>query len=75
MNEPGTISIPQDARCQEASIFSQSAYIACNAPAVAIVYHARDRRGYYMCLGCAHHNIKNRGGKWVAGTAETEELR
>ncbi len=66
------IPIPEEARCQEASIFSQSSYIACNQPAAAIVYHERDARGYYMCLGCASHNIRNRGGKIV--TAFTQPV-
>jgi hypothetical protein len=57
--------IAKDARCQEASILSRATYIPCCAPAVAIVYHDRDRRGYYMCLPCADHNIRNRGGKLV----------
>lgn len=60
--------IPQDARCQEASPFSREVYIACNAPAVAIVRHDKDRRSYYMCLPCADHNLKNRGGKLVSTT-------
>lgn len=69
------IQIPEGSECQEASILSQSNYIPCTRPAVAIIYHERDRRGYYMCDGCADHNVKNRGGKWVGGTKETEYLR
>lgn len=58
-------TIPKGARCQEASIFSRENYIACGQPAVAIVYHPKEHRGYYMCLGCADHNLHNRGGKLV----------
>lgn len=60
------IKIPDDATCQEASIFSYNSYIPCGKKAVAIVYHERDGRGYYMCEGCTSHNIKNRGGKLVS---------
>jgi hypothetical protein len=65
------IPIPEGSECQEASILSHSKYIACRAPAIAIVYHERDRRGYLMCFGCASHNISNRGGKLV--TAKDRE--
>lgn len=69
------IPIPDGAKCQEASQFSVTFYIPCDEPATTIVYHERDRRGYYMCSGCASHNIRNRGGKWVTGIPETEDLR
>lgn len=59
-------TIPEDATCQEASVFSRSSYIPCGAQAVAIVYHNKDRRGYYMCGSCADHNVRNRGGRLVA---------
>ena len=61
-----TKPIPEGARCQEASMLSRGSYIPCFAPAVAIVYHDRDRRGYYMCAPCADHNVRNRGGKLIA---------
>ncbi len=48
--------------CQEASILSRQTKIDCGAPAVAIIWHNKDRRGYPMCEGCAAHNVKNRGG-------------
>lgn len=63
------IQIPADAKCQEASIFSTVKYIPCGKPATAIVYSERDERGYYMCAGCASHNIANRGGKLVVGAS------
>ena len=56
--------IPKDARCQEASIFSRESYIPCGAPAVAVIRHKRER-DYYMCLGCADHNLRNRGATLV----------
>lgn len=66
------IPVPNEARCQEASILSHKSYIACGGPAEAIIYSDRDSRGYYMCLACADHNIRNRRGKVV--TAKTEFL-
>ena len=66
-------TIPDDARCQEASILSRATYIPCNAPATTIVYHDRDGRGYYMCEPCADHNIRNRGGKLVARRLEPQK--
>jgi len=47
--------------CEEASNWSVSYYIPCNAPATKMVYSPRDKRAYRMCDACAHHNIKNRG--------------
>lgn len=75
MSGPLLIPIPYDALCQEASILSHENYIPCGQKAVAIIYHERDRRGYYMCAGCASHNVRNRDGRWVTGTPETEYLR
>lgn len=66
------IPIPEGSECQEASVFSIHSYVPCGCPAVAIVYHTRDARGYLMCLGCADHNIRNRGAKLV--TAKDREL-
>lgn len=65
--EPVTLdnTVPQDALCQEASFLSKAFYIPCDNPAVAVVYHAKDGRGYYMCVGCADHNVRHRGGKDV----------
>ncbi len=59
------VPIPDGSKCQEASILSTHSYIPCGRPAVAIVYSDRDRRGYLMCIGCASHNLSNRGGKLV----------
>ncbi len=75
MSDIPFISIPEDAECQEASPLSNHFYIPCSKPAVAIIYHERDKRGYFMCAGCASHNVYNRGGRWVSGTPETEYLR
>lgn len=59
-----------DMKCEEASIHSRETFIACGAPAVAVVWHKRDgKHTYLMCLSCAWHNVKNRGGKLIA-TAE-----
>lgn len=63
---------PWENICQEASTLSVDRYIPCASQAQTIVYHARDHRGYYMCLPCAIHNLRNRSGKLVS--AETEEL-
>ena len=75
MSEIAFVPIPDGAECQDASILSMHSYIPCGKPASAIIYHERDRRGYFMCAACASHNVKNRGGKWVSGTPETEYLR
>lgn len=53
--------------CQEASIHSVSRYIACGAPAEALVWHEKDQRVYPMCKACAYHNVQNRGGRLLAG--------
>lgn len=47
-------------RCEEASIFSTKMYLPCGIPAVALL-KTRDPRPYFMCQGCADHNLKNRG--------------
>lgn len=47
------------AKCEEASMQSKQTYIACGAPAVALVNNG-DRHAYLMCFGCADHNEKNR---------------
>jgi hypothetical protein len=53
----------QPGRCEEASVFSTSAYIPCNAPAVAIVgWKGRSDAPIRMCDACEFHNVKNRGG-------------
>lgn len=59
------IQVPDDATCQEASPFFGNMYMPCGSKATAIVYHSKDGRGYYMCMGCADHNVRNRGGKYV----------
>jgi len=40
---------PLEAGCQEASIHSRETFLACGAPASAIVWHPRERRAYLMC--------------------------
>ena len=50
-------------KCEEASYLSYKQYIPCGNPAVAIIWHNRDGKHCYpMCLPCANHNIRNRGG-------------
>ena len=75
MSDIPHIPIAEGSECQEASPRSNHFYIPCTRPAVAIIFHEGDRRGYLMCAGCASHNVRNRGGKWVTGTPETEYLR
>lgn len=48
--------------CEEASVMSMKFYIPCGKPAVALVKN-RDPKPYYMCEGCADHNVRNRGAK------------
>jgi hypothetical protein len=59
------LSIPDDAKCQEASPFSKGMYLACSQKATTIVDNG-DSRPYYMCAGCADHNIRHRGAKLLA---------
>jgi len=42
-------------------------YLACGAPAVAIIDNG-DSRPYHMCLGCAVHNLRNRGASIIYTT-------
>lgn len=51
--------------CQEASILSRDRYRACNRPAKWIVAN-KDSCIYFMCDHCADHNVKNRGGVYIA---------
>lgn len=51
-------------KCQEASPMSYQFYIACGRPAVAVV-KGRDADAYLMCEGCADHNVRNRGARYV----------
>lgn len=55
---------PAGSRCEEANSQSRERYIPCNAPAVVIVKHERERP-LFMCLACADHNVKNRGASYV----------
>ena len=48
--------------CEEASPLSRATFIPCGRPAVMIVWHNKDRRGYRMCDPCGAHNVHNRGG-------------
>lgn len=57
-----------ECRCQEANLqgicfpgtFDP---IPCGQPGAKVVFHQHDGRNVYvMCLACADHNIKNRGG-------------
>lgn len=65
------IPIPENAACQEASILSEKDYIPCGATAMCIVYHEKDSRGYFMCMPCAYHNIRSRGGRVVTAMTES----
>jgi hypothetical protein len=62
-----------NATCEEVITKIGEKYIHCGKPAVALVYHSREGRSYSMCLGCADHNIDNRGGVLVFTT--NDELR
>ncbi len=58
--------------CEEASIFSREKYIPCGKPAMALVKN-RDPKPYFMCEGCADHNVRNRGAHIVAVKPGMEE--
>lgn len=51
--------------CEEASPASHSTFIQCCNPVYALVDNG-DRSLYWMCQGCASHNVHNRGAKIVA---------
>ena len=52
--------------CEEASLASHTTYIPCNNPAVSIVgWKGRSDAPIRMCVACADHNIKNRGGEYI----------
>lgn len=59
--------IPEDATCQEAGPASLMGYVACGNRATTIVKSDVDRRSYYMCFGCANHNVTNRGMSLLKG--------
>ena len=54
--------------CQEANlsgVCKPGTYdpIPCGQPGAKIIFHQHDGRNVYvMCLPCADHNIRNRGG-------------
>lgn len=51
-----------DKTCEEASIFSKEKYIPCGRPARFLVRN-KDTKPYFMCEGCAYHNVHNRGAE------------
>ena len=66
-------SIPEGAKCQEASSLSVKQYIPCYAPATSVVRHDKDDRSYYMCTPCAWHNVQNRGGQLMFSQPDKEQ--
>ena len=63
------------ATCEEASPLSHEHFIACAAPAVAMVYHSREGKAFAMCAGCAEHNVRNRGAMLLQAADNQAELR
>lgn len=56
-------------KCEEANMFgvmmpSDDGPVPapCGKPATKFIWHGRRERPYYMCDGCADHNVRNRGG-------------
>ena len=53
-------------KCQEANLHGiciAGEPVPCGAPGAKVVFHQHDGRlVYVMCLPCADHNIRNRGG-------------
>lgn len=49
-------------RCEEVAFAVGVKTFNCGRPAEVIVFHNGDRRAWAMCLMCADHNIRNRGG-------------
>lgn len=58
--------------CEEASVLSRATFIPCGMPAIAVVWHNKDRRAYRMCRGCTSHNVTNRGGILLVAAPEGE---
>jgi hypothetical protein len=61
--------LDEGAECQEASPLSYSFKIECGRPAVALIDNG-DQMPYFMCAGCADHNVRNRGGMILAKKRE-----
>ncbi len=53
-------------KCQEANLLGiviNGEPVPCGQPGAKVVFHQHDGRNVYvMCLPCADHNIRNRGG-------------
>lgn len=60
--------VPDGATCQEVTMMVGDRYVRCGQPAVMVVDHG-GREIYWMCLACGTHNVRNRGGKMLAGPA------
>jgi hypothetical protein len=52
--------------CQEAAPISSERYVACGNVTKKLVLSERGTRLYFMCDGCADHNVRNRGAILVA---------
>ena len=63
--KPSIALPPVGARCQECVMGSQK-YLPCSKPAIRIVtWNRANAETYTMCAGCADHNVKNRGARYV----------
>ncbi len=65
--KPKSVALPPKGfRCQEASPLAKTKYIACGMPATRVVTYLPHRsETYCMCTGCADHNVRNRGARYV----------
>lgn len=59
--------VPIDLKCQEAHPASREDYIPCGRPATCIVHYPerKNEKALSMCDPCGHHNVKNRGARYV----------
>ena len=61
--------------CQETTGMIGNEYLRCGAPAVALIQHRGRHEGpYYMCRGCADHNVHNRNADVVAWMGLWDEV-
>lgn len=71
---PSQQLIAKEHCCEEASTLSHNFYIPCNNPAVSVIgWKGRFDKPIRMCVSCADHNIRNRGGEYIEPyTAKTK---
>lgn len=62
--KPSIALPPVGATCQEC-VMGSPHYLPCSKPAIRIVNHPNHGETYFMCEGCADHNVRNRAARYV----------